>query len=300
VRVDTGIVAGDAVTIHYDPMIAKLIVWDRDREAALARLRDALRACEIVGLASNLAFLSALAAHPAFAKAELDTGFIGRHLKALVPPLQPASDRVLALAILALMLQRQNEAASAAQQSPDPHSPWHRANGWRLNDDAWHVVRLRDPGSGEMALTVHFRTQGFVVDLPSGEIAVRGTLGADGRVHADLRGVRIAASVIRRNDELTVIVGGASHTLHVVNPITEAESGAVDTGRLTAPMPGKIVAVRVAAGQAVKRGAPLLVLEAMKMEHTITAPADGTVERVRYAVGDQVDEGAELVGFKAA
>jgi 3-methylcrotonyl-CoA carboxylase alpha subunit len=300
VRIDTGIAAGDAVTIHYDPMIAKLIVWDRDRDAALARLREALRRCEIVGLASNLAFLSALAAHPAFAAAELDTGFIGRHLKTLVPPPQPASERVLALAVLALMLQRQGEAASAAQTSPDPHSPWHRANGWRLNDDAWHILRLHDPAAAEMALTVHFRRGGFAIDLPSGALAVRGTIDENGRLHADLGGARIVASVIRRHDELTVIADGAGHVLHVVNPIAAAESGAVDTGRLTAPMPGKIVAIRVAAGQAVKRGMPLLVLEAMKMEHTITAPADGVVERVRYAVGDQVDEGAELVGFKAA
>jgi 3-methylcrotonyl-CoA carboxylase alpha subunit len=303
VRVDTGIAAGDAVSIHYDPMIAKLIVWDRNRGAALARLRDALRRCEIVGLACNLAFLSALAAHPAFAAAELDTGFIGRHLKALVPPPQPVPEQVSALAALALMLQRLNEAALAARQAPDPHSPWHMANGWRLNDDAWHVLRLRDPARGvdsaELALTVHFRTQGFVIDLPSGPLAVRGTLGAGGRLHADLGGTRLEAAVVRRNDELTVVVDGTNHVLQVVNPMAAAESGAVDTGRLTAPMPGKIVAVRVAAGQTVKRGAPLLVLEAMKMEHTITAPADGVVDRVRYAVGDQVDEGAELVGFTA-
>jgi 3-methylcrotonyl-CoA carboxylase alpha subunit len=300
VRVDTGISAGDAVTIHYDPMIAKLIVWDRDRDAALARLRDALRRCEIVGLTSNLAFLLALATHPAFAAAELDTGFIGRHLKALIPPSQPAPERALALAALALMLQQQNQAVSAAQQSPDPHSPWHGANGWRLNDDAWHVLRLRDPTSSEIALTVHFRTQGFVIDLPSGALAARGALGKNGRLDADLGGTRLTASVIRRDDELTVIVDGASHVLHVVNPMAVAESGAIDTGRLTAPMPGKIVAVRVTAGQTVQRGAPLLVLEAMKMEHTITAPRDGIIERVRYAVGDQVDEGAELVAFQVA
>jgi 3-methylcrotonyl-CoA carboxylase alpha subunit len=291
VRVDTGIAAGDAVTIHYDPMIAKLIVWDRDRDAALARLREALRGCEIAGLVSNLAFLSALAAHPAFAAAEIDTGFIGRHLKALVPPPQAASERVLALAALALMLERQKQTAA----SPDP---WNQINGWRLNGDARHVVQLRDPVAAEIAMTVHFRRDGFVVDLPSGPLTVHGTVDAQGRLHADLGGARVTAAVIRRHDELTVIADGASHVLHVVNPVAAMESSAADTGRLTAPMPGKIVAVRVAAGQAVKRGAPLLVLEAMKMEHTITAPADGTVERVRYAVGDQVDEGAELVSFK--
>ena len=301
VRVETGVAAGDAVTIHYDPMIAKLVVWDRDRDAALARLRQVLAGCEIVGVPTNLSFLSALAAHPAFAAGEVETGFIARHLKTLVPPASPAPAPVLALAALAVMLRLQGEAA--ATSSADPYSPWHPADGWRLNDDAWHVLRLRESVGGtpaETALTIHFKRRGFAIDLPGGALAVSGELHADGHLVADLGGVRCTAAVVRRGDELTVVVDGRNHVFTIVDPMLAADTAAVDAGRLTAPMPGKIVAVHVKEGDAVKRGAALLVLEAMKMEHTITAPADGVIERLRYKVGDQVEEGAELVGLKAA
>jgi 3-methylcrotonyl-CoA carboxylase alpha subunit len=299
VRVDTGVRAGDAISIHYDPMIAKLIVWDDDRAAALRRLRGALAACEIVGVTTNVAFLAAVAAHPAFAAAEIDTGFIARHRSALVPERGAASDRVLAVAGLAVLLGRQAEAAAQAGASADPHSPWHLANGWRLNDDAFHVLRFRD-GEAEVAVTARFRRDGFVFDLAGGAMRARGTLAADGRLAADLDGARLAAGIVRRGDELTVFVDGAAHRLQLYDPLAAAEAAEVTGGRMTAPMPGKVVDVRVTPGAKVKRGTPLLVLEAMKMEHTIAAPADGTVENVYYAVGDQVEEGAELIGFKAA
>jgi 3-methylcrotonyl-CoA carboxylase alpha subunit len=297
VRVDTGVRAGDAISIHYDPMIAKLIVWDHDRPAALQRLQGALAATEVAGLTTNLAFLSAVAVHPAYGAGEIDTGFIGRHRGDLVVEHRPASDRVLALATLAVLLGRQRDAAADGKASADPYSPWHLATGWRLNDDAHHVLRLRD-GAAELAVTAHFRRGGFTLDLPGGPLAVRGDLNGEGKLAADLGGVRVEATVLRHGDELTVLAEGHSHRLLVHNPIAEAGETAAGGGKLTAPMPGKIVAVKVAQGAKVKRGAPLLVLEAMKMEHTITAPADGTVEGLRFAAGDQVEEGVELIGFK--
>jgi 3-methylcrotonyl-CoA carboxylase alpha subunit len=299
VRIDTGVTEGDTVSIHYDPMIAKLIVWDHDREAARRRLASALADTEIVGLSTNRSFLAALAAHPDFAVGEIDTGFIARHRAALVPPPMRAPDEVLALAVLGFMLQRGAEVAAVAQRSGDPYSPWHQATGWRLNDDAHHVLRLRDAVAGEVAVTTHFRRGGFAVDLPGGSKVVHGTL-RDGAMEADLGGSKVCATYLCRGDELTVILNGRNHVLGLVNPMAEAAGSAADAGRLTAPMPGKIVALRVVAGATVKRGVPLLVLEAMKMEHTIAAPADGVVERLRYKVGDQVEEGAELVVFKAA
>jgi len=299
VRVDTGVTAGDAVSIHYDPMIAKLIVWDRDRESARRRLVGALADTEIVGLSTNRSFLATLAAHPSFAGGEVDTGFIARHRTALVPPPAPAPETAIGLVALALMLTRQSQAQEEARRSSDPYSPWHLAGGWRLNDDAHHVLRLRDPVAGEIAVTVHFRGSGVLVDLPGASVMARGTLLGT-RLDAMLGGVRHHATFLRRGDELTLVIAGHNHTLMLANPLAEAGDGAVGSGGLTAPMPGKIVALRVAAGAAVKRGAPLLVLEAMKMEHTIAAPADGVVERLRYKVGDQVEEGAELVAFKVA
>jgi 3-methylcrotonyl-CoA carboxylase alpha subunit len=299
VRVDTGVAAGDAVSIHYDPMIAKLIVWDRDREAARRRLAGALAETEIVGLATNRSFLAALAAHPAFAGEEIDTGFIARHRAALVPPAAAVPDTALGLAAFAVILARQAEATEQAKRSPDPYSPWHRADGWRLNDDGHHVVRLRDAVAGERPVTVHFRPFGMELDLPAGAVTARGTLQGT-RLDAVLGGVRHHATFLRRGDELTLVVAGHNHTVTLANPLAEAGNSAASSGGLTAPMPGKIAALRVEPGATVKRGAPLLVLEAMKMEHTIAAPADGVVERLRYKVGDQVEEGAELVVFKAA
>jgi len=299
VRIDTGVAAGDAVSIHYDPMIAKLIVWDHDREAARHRLAAALSETEIVGLTTNRGFLATLAAHPAFAAAEVDTGFIARHRDDLVPAAAGAPAFVTGLAASGVILSRQVDAAGHAGRSSDPHSPWHLATGWRLNDDGHHVVRLRDAVAGETPVTLHFRRSGIELDLPGGSVTACGTLH-EGRLDVVLGGVLHHATFLHRGDELTLVVAGHNHTLMLANPLAEAGDSAAGSGGLTAPMPGKIVALRVEPGAAVKRGAPLLVLEAMKMEHTIAAPADGVVERLRYKVGDQVEEGAELVSFKAA
>jgi len=297
-RVDTGVVEGDEVTIHYDPMIAKLIVWDRDREAARERLVAALGACEVAGVATNISFLRAVAAHPAFAAAEVDTGFIARHRDALLPPATPASDRVLALAVLALFLERARFAREAAARSGDPHSPWALADGWRMNDDNHHVLQFKD-AERELAVTVHYRPQGYVIELPGGPIAARGTLEGESDLSADLDGARVRARVVRQGRDLSVFADGASHGLRLVDPLAGAAELGADGGRLTAPMPGKIIQVLVEAGTEVARGAPLLILEAMKMEHTIAAPADGVVEKVNYGVGEQVAEGAELIAFQA-
>ena len=298
VRVDTGVRAGDAISIHYDPMIAKLIVWDRDRPAALRRLSQALAACEIAGLTTNVAFLGRVASHPAFAAGEIDTGFIARHRAGLIPAPSPLGARVLAMAALGLLLERQREAEAAARASTDPYSPWHLSNGWRLNDDAYHVVRLREGGT-EIALPVHFRRDGFVLDLPGGPVAARGSLDADGRLTADIGGVVSHGTVLRSGDDVIVFADGENHRLAIYNPMRAAATADAGGGRLTAPMPGKVVSVKAEPGARVARGTPLMVLEAMKMEHTIAAPADGVVEAIRFHAGEQVDEGAELVAFKA-
>jgi 3-methylcrotonyl-CoA carboxylase alpha subunit len=297
VRVDTGVREGDSVTIHYDPMIAKLIVWDRDRDAALRRLRAALAMCEVAGITTNIGFLSSVAAHPAFAAGAIDTGFIARHRAELGPAGLP-QDCALGLAALGLLLERKRESDMAARASGDPYSPWGRADGWRLNDDAYHVFRLRD-GDDEIAVTAHFRRSGFVLDLPGGSVPAHAELLPDGRLRADLGGVRVSASVVRSGDDLAVFADGGSRRLTLHNPMRAASSADALGGRLTAPMPGRIVAVKAEEGAKVRRGAPLVVLEAMKMEHTIAAPADGVVEAIHFAAGEQVEEGAELVTFKA-
>ncbi len=299
VRVETGVRQGDSVDVHYDPMIAKLVVWGEDRIAALDRLRTALGGIQVVGVASNVAFLAAVAAHSAYAAGEVDTGFVGRHRAEIMPPAEPATDRVIALACLDTLLRRADAAAEAARASRDPYSPWHHATGWRLNDEAQHVLRFLD-GDAERTVMAHFTADGYRLDLPGGAVTARGERNDADDLVAEIGGERVTATVVERGRDVTVFVDGMSHRLFHHDPLDSAEREARPDNRLTAPMPGKVVAVKVEPGARVSRGAPLMVLEAMKMEHTIAAPADGCVERVNYAPGDRVEEGAELLSFTAA
>jgi len=299
VRIDGGVREGDAVGIHYDPLIAKLIVWDADRAAALIRLCRALDKVQIVGLTTNAGFLAAVAGHPAFAAADLDTNFIARHHAELFPESRPASSRVLSLACLDVLLRRDGEAVSAARRSADPHSPWHLTNGWRLNDDNYHVLTFRD-GEAIIEVTIHYRPDGILLQLPGETEPVKaaGEIDAAGDLIAVLGGVRIKATVVRHAMELTIICGGTSHRLELDDPAARAELQEPSGGSLKAPMPGKVAVIKVKAGDVVSRGATLMVLEAMKMEHAVTAPTDGTIARVHYDVDEQVEDGAVLVSFE--
>ncbi len=297
VRIDTGVAQGDEVSVHYDPMIAKLIVWDADRAGALRRLRAALAEFQVVGSATNIAFLRRVAAHPAFAAGELDTQFIDRHRDALLPPRAAAPERVLAMAALAELLRIDAEARALARASGDPHSPWHATDGWMLNQDNHHRLQLRD---GERAVEViaHYRPGGFLLELPGGALRARGELDAGGRLEVDLDGLRLSATVVRDGADLTLLCADGSYRLSLYDPLAAAMAEEVKEGGLAAPMPGTIVAVLAQAGQRVSEGQPLLVLEAMKMEYTIAAPYDGLVESVHYAVGEQVSEGVELLSLQ--
>ncbi len=294
-RVDTGVREGDEVTIFYDPMIAKLIVWDRDRGSALRRLHDALERYEIAGVITNVDFLAAVAAHPAFAAGELETGFIDKHKDDLIPAPGPIPDQALALACLDLLLARQGHAAPA-----DPHSPWSRVDGWRLNDQGHDELYFLGDDGAEILVTVHYPRQGgFLLDLPGGEMAANGELDEGGTLWADLDGLRVAAAVVHDGDRVTILSGGRAHRIERIDKMALRDLDLEEGGRVTAPLPGKIVQVQTEAGTAVKKGDALLILEAMKMEHTITAPRDAVVASIPFAPGEQVEEGAELVLFEA-
>jgi 3-methylcrotonyl-CoA carboxylase alpha subunit len=296
VRIDTGVRAGDAITPYYDPMIAKLIVWGPDRAAALARMRAALAEFEVVGLTTNVAFLARLVGCRAFAEADLDTTLIERSRAELFPPLRPASDEVLALATLAELLRLQAESRRHSGASGDPHSPWGDCDGWRLNEDNHHVLVFRE-GERQAAVTVHYRKGGYEIELPHGRRTLSGEQSGTS-VRAWLDDRSIAAHVVRTGRTLDVFQGAERHTLELHDPsLHELDAGAAGGG-LAAPMPGKIIAVLVEAGAKVEKGAPLLILEAMKMEHTIKAPAAGTVREILYREGEQVVEGAELLAFE--
>ena len=297
VRVDTGVREGDDIGVNYDPMIAKVIAWDVDRPSALRRLRRALSEYEIVGPKTNVSFLLALSSHAAFSGADvdpslLDTGLIERHRAELFPDAQPASDRVLALAVLSELLHVDHQSRDV---SIDPYSPWHRRDGWRLNQDNHHTFVLIDRGQ-RLTVTAHYRERGYLLELPGAEAVVSGAYAGDNRIVADLDGVRINGTVVREPHALTVFAFGSSHRLEREQFATLED--AEPSGLLVSPLPGNVARVLVDVGQHIDEGQPLIIVEAMKMEHTIAAPRAGCVTHIYFGVGEQVAEGAQLLAVE--
>ncbi|HWS13264.1 MAG TPA: biotin/lipoyl-containing protein, partial [Rhodocyclaceae bacterium] len=296
VRIDSGVEEGDEIGPHYDPMIAKLIVWDESRERARTRLLQALAQYRVVGVANNVEFLSRLAACPAFAEGDLDTGLIERERGFLFPgDASPPAEAYL-LAALAELLREAQEARRGTPGDPDPHSPWRLRDGWRLNGSVRRLLRFRC-GAHEATVAARAAGRGHLLELDGRELPVRGQLGPGGALRAEIGGRRLSATVIVAGERRHVFLDGRSWQLSAVDPLYHSGEGAGQSGGLTAPMPGKVIALLASPGR-VDKGAPLLILEAMKMEHTIAAPAPGLLKTFRYAVGDQVAEGAELVEFE--
>ena len=299
VRIDTGVAAGDTISPWYDPMIAKLIVWDTDRTAALARMRSALAGFEIAGVTSNTGFLARVVDCQAFAKANLDTGLIENNRDTLFPPRQAAGDTILALASVAELAHRQTAASEHAKAGTDPASPWALTDGWRLNQQARHTLRFLD-GQYEIPVTVHVRKNAWELEVGGARHTLRAEHRTDGRIAIWLDGVAAFATVVRRGPHFDLFHTGQHSRLDLLDPLAHAAGAEEESGKLAAPMPGKIMAVMVKPGTAVKRGTPLLILEAMKMEHSITAPFDGTVTAIHFAPGDQVGDGAQLLSIEAS
>ncbi|CAH0168163.1 acetyl/propionyl/methylcrotonyl-CoA carboxylase subunit alpha [Stenotrophomonas lactitubi] len=293
VRMDTGVEEGDSITPYYDPMIAKLIVWDVDRDAALRRMSQALADCQVVGVTTNAGFLRRLLHTDSFANAKLDTALIEREHAALAV----TGDGEQALWELAAIAAVASTPAAAADVR-DPHSPWQAQDGWRLGAPAARVVPLQQ-GERAHTLKVWATADGWRVQCD--DAAPKQVVGhADGHtllVQLDDRRWRLQLQ--RDGDQLYLFGSDGQHRFTLHDPVGESEQASADAGSLLAPMPGKIVATLVAAGTQVKRGTPLVVLEAMKMEHTLQAPADGTVKGYRAKAGDQVGDGAVLVDFEA-
>jgi 3-methylcrotonyl-CoA carboxylase alpha subunit len=297
VRVDTGVLQGDSISIHYDPMIAKLIVWDEDRDRALTRLARALRDYRIAGTTTNVEFLYNLISVPAFRAAELDTGFIERHREQIFRSGDREDPALVALAALYLLLRRELAAGDFAAASVDPWSPWHSARSWRCNEPATQELRLELDGR-ELAITASAEGEYFLLQSELGQARVSGRLAGD-TLHASLDGHRQSVTVTSHDGGHSLFTrDGALHFRDAAAAAAGAEEEA--EGALTAPMNGTVIAVRVAPGATAAKGDVLLVLEAMKMEHSIRAPADGVVAEIFYAEGDLVDGGAELVRFEAA
>ncbi|MCR8546278.1 acetyl/propionyl/methylcrotonyl-CoA carboxylase subunit alpha [Salipiger sp. P9] len=272
VRADSGVRSGDVISPHYDPMIAKLIVHGATREIALRKLARGLAETQVAGTVTNLAFLGALARHEGFAAGEVDTGLIGRDLERLTGS-GAASPQVLAQAALA---------AAGLWETGDwargfaLWAPLARTVLLRQGDEAQSpVLRVLAPGRVEITL-------GDTVVLAE---RVDGGWRLDGRP---------APALFCAGEEITVFAEGGQ-VLRRVDPLARAGAAGAGGNLIEAPMPGRVVAVLAEAGQAVRAGDRLAVLEAMKMEHTLTAARDGVVAEVLVAEGAQVEAGAALI-----
>lgn len=301
IRVDGGVRTGDTITPFYDPMIAKLIVHGADRDQARARMLQALAQTQAVGVQTNVAFLSRLMRDSAFAAADLDTGLIERQRATLLPEPTPADAATLALATAAV-LASQGQAQSAPHAAA-PADPWDTRDGWRLGGRYQRQLQWIDNGETRH---VGVARQGADWTLDSGDGArpfawrAEQATGPARVLRITLDGRERAGTVVLHADKAHVFGDGGARVLDLYDPLAHAQDTQGDHGGgLTAPMPGKIISIAVKAGDSVAKGQPLLVMEAMKMEHTISAPADGKVEELFYAVGDQVTEGAELVSIGA-
>ena len=295
-RVDTGVRRGDTVTPFYDPMIAKIIASGEDRPAALAVLRRALAETAVLGVVTNRDFLGRIAAHPSFSSAETDTGFIDRHAVTLMPGPKRAPDAALVVAALSRLMSRKAAAKEAAARFGDPFSPWFRVNGWRLNGVARQEIILCD-GAGERKVAASARADDWLLEVDDRTVVAAAEWRPDEVFSVVLDGVRHRAHVLDHGSETAVLLDGESWRLVEIDPLALRTSEDPTAGRLTAPMPGRVIQLLVEPGNNVRRGEPLMIIEAMKMEHTVAAPADGVIEAVRFAIGDLVEEGAELIAL---
>jgi 3-methylcrotonyl-CoA carboxylase alpha subunit len=290
VRIDSGVVQGDAITPYYDPMIAKLIVQGATRAEAVARLRAALDRCEVVGVQTNLDLLRAIAATPEYGAGDVDTGFIGRHPDVLQ---HQAAESVRAVAWAAAavdVLRAQVQAVSV--QAADPYSPWGAGDAWRLNGEGYQDLVLQD-GAQSVAVRAHAVGAGmWRLDMPAGPVLAEAgdTLRLDGVLHRP--------RIVARPGGRTVILNGRNFDITVTDKLAPPAAEGVTAGRLTAPIPARVTRIMVQPGDAVAKGATLLTLEAMKMEMAIIAPFEGTVKSLRHQVGDMVEENTVLVEFE--
>ena len=289
VRVDAGVREGDAISPYYDSMIAKLIVHGDNREQALARMDEALAQLHIVGLSTNVQFLRHVVQSRSFAQADLDTALIPRE-EAVLFKQEKLGLPLAAAAAVALSLLEEK-----AQETDDPFS---KRDGWRSHGVA--LRRFEFEFHGEPAKAELTYLHDGALRLAVGDVdEVLVFTGSGGAVDIRFGEQRLGAHISRRGETVFVFARQGATQITVIDQLAHAGEAHGEAGRLTAPMPGKVVSFAVKAGDKVSKGQALAVMEAMKMEHTIAAPADGVVQEVLYAPGDQVTEGAELLKMVA-
>ena len=296
IRTDMGVEEGDEVSMFYDPMIGKIISHAKTRDVALARLRRFLLAMEVAGPKTNLIFLANVMGHEAFQKADIDTGFIDKHLEELVPKVCLSADIAGAL-LIGHTLTRAHASHAVQAKTSEPWSPWAATDEWVLGGHRPEEMSFLFEGE---IVSVPFTPQGEGVQFTfeDEDHLVSGSLDGDGNILAIVDGFRISAGLVVDARGYTLVHGGIAYGFTMPDPLDVDLSGDSNIGSLNAPMPGKIIHVLAEAGAMVAKGAPLVIMEAMKMEQTLASPAAVTIASVNVAVGDQVEAGAALVVFE--
>ena len=297
-RVDSGVKEGDSVSVYYDPMISKIICWGKDRPTALRKLGDALTQTEVAGLASNRDFLIALCRDEEFGAGRVDTGLIERHRESLIPSDDGVDQSAIVLAAFAELKRREAHTALRASKSAHPNSPWSQLFGWRLNDISHVDLFFRASGT-DVPVICRYEAEGtYGIEIAGTMHSVTGAIDPDGRLVADVDGVISRATVVAIGEHRIVIRERDTVQFELFDPLSHLGVDDGGVGKLSAPMPGKVTDVFVKPGDTVAAGSNLMILEAMKMEHTITSPTDGVLSSVNFDAGDQVSEGDVLVSFE--
>ncbi len=296
VRIDGGLIQGDTVSIFYDPLLGKLIAWDRTRVDALQRMREALAQCEVVGPKSNIDFLERLVRHPIVVEGRIDTGYLDRHLDEFLPTDTAPELTVLFAATTAVLLDEEAHARDAVARSDDPHSPWSRADGWRLGHPGKRIVCF-ESGTQRIEIAAYGANGSYALRHDSVECAVSDAFRRDHTLTAAFDGV--ARRWLARVDADCVLLHDGERRRHLrrVGAFACTATSQAAGDRILAPMPGRIVLVKAKSGDTVAKGQELIVMEAMKMEISLKAPHAATIVDLRASAGDFVEADAVLVRF---
>ncbi|XP_066203382.1 methylcrotonoyl-CoA carboxylase subunit alpha, mitochondrial [Saccopteryx leptura] len=302
-RIETGVRQGDEVSVHYDPMIAKLVVWAADRQAALTKLRYSLRQYHIVGLHTNIDFLLSLSGHPEFEAGHVHTDFIPQHREELLPRRKAAAKEFLCQAALGLILKEKAMSDVFKIQTQDQYSPFAFSNGRRLNISYTRNMTLKD-GENNVAIAVTYNHDGsYSLQIEDKTFQVLGDLLSEGDctyLKCSINGISSKTKLIILENTIYLfsVEGTVQFDIPVPKYLSSLRSEETQGGAI-APMAGTIEKVFVKAGDRVKAGDTLMVMIAMKMEHTIKAPKDGTIKRVFYKEGSQANRHVPLVEFES-
>jgi 3-methylcrotonyl-CoA carboxylase alpha subunit len=293
-RVDTGIETGSQISQYYDPMIAKLIVWGETRSQAILRLIQALAHYRVCGVQTNLALLARIACNPDYQVANLFTHFISHHHDQLFSTADQANDDLIVAAAIWHTLHHQNQLKQYANQYHQENSPWFIGKAWRMNMPAEQTLTFNVNNTIDTVNLIE-TPDGYKAKLNNQEFDVSIMQHTEHHLRISINQIQHDYTIVAEANHLTVFNQLRNLTVSLAQDKWETEDGDASGGHLRAPMPGTVTAILVKPEQNVKRGEALVIIEAMKMEHTINAPTDGIVREICYDVGDSVDEGSELV-----